>query len=139
MFFVNKIPFIQRILNAFLYSLTRLTTVSPADPTNRRQLAKLQSLATTNQTQMSQLNLLLDAQWSQYQDVVRRSTKNHMHIPCLDGVYQRMSKLKDLLSRQRTKLNYIKGKLKQKGMSYKPPSEVDVTTAAVGALTKNQR
>ncbi|XP_046801029.1 nuclear pore complex protein Nup214 isoform X2 [Lucilia cuprina] len=119
-------------------NLNRLSTVSSTDPTSRRQLAKLQSYVASNQNQLSQLNQLIDAQWSQYQDVVRRNSKNQMHIPCLDGIYQRMSKLKDLLARQRTKMNYIKTKLKQKGLNYKPPSEVDVTSVAVGALTKNQ-
>ncbi|XP_065355960.1 nuclear pore complex protein Nup214 isoform X2 [Calliphora vicina] len=119
-------------------NLTRLSTVTSTDPTSRRQLAKLQAYTASNQNQLSQLNQLIDAQWSQYQDVVRRNSKNQMHIPCLDGIYQRMSKLKDLLSRQRTKMNYIKTKLKQKGLNYKPPSEVDVTSVAVGALTKNQ-
>ncbi|XP_037820822.1 nuclear pore complex protein Nup214 isoform X2 [Lucilia sericata] len=119
-------------------NLTRLSTVSSTDPTSRRQLAKLQAYAASNQNQLSQLNQLIDAQWSQYQDVVRRNSKNQMHIPCLDGIYQRMSKLKDMLARQRTKMNYIKTKLKQKGLNYKPPSEVDVTSVAVGALTKNQ-
>lgn len=102
-------------------------------------MAKLQAFIATNQTQLNQVNYLIDAQWSQYQDVVRRNTKNQMHIPCLDGIYQRMSKLKDLLARQRTKMNHIKSKLKQKGLNYKPGSDKDVTLAAVGALTKNQR
>uniref|UniRef100_T1PM84 Nucleoporin FG repeat region n=1 Tax=Musca domestica TaxID=7370 RepID=T1PM84_MUSDO len=119
-------------------NLSRLTSSSTADPANRRQLAKLQAFIATNQTQLNQVNYLIDAQWSQYQDVVRRNTKNQMHIPCLDGIYQRMSKLKDLLARQRTKMNHIKSKLKQKGLNYKPGSDKDVTLAAVGALTKNQ-
>ncbi|XP_061396340.1 nuclear pore complex protein Nup214 [Musca vetustissima] len=101
-------------------NLSRLTSSSTADPANRRQLAKLQAFIATNQTQLNQVNYLIDAQWSQYQDVVRRNTKNQMHIPCLDGIYQRMSKLKDLLARQRTKMNHIKSKLKQKGLNYKP-------------------
>ena len=119
--------------------MTRLSTVSTSDPTSRRQLAKLQAYVAANKNQLSQLNQLIEAQWSQYQDVVRRNSKNQMHIPCLDGIYQRMSKLKDLLARQRTKMDFIKTKLKQKGLNYKPPSELDVTTKAVGVLTKNQR
>lgn len=116
-----------------------MTTSSTSNPTNRRQLSKLQAYVATNQTQLNQVNQLIDAQWSQYQDVVRRNTKNQMHIPCLDGIYQRMSKLKDLLARQRTKMNHIKSKLKQKGMNYKPANDNDVTSVAVGALTKHQR
>lgn len=120
-------------------SITRLSTVTTTDPTSRRQLAKLQAFVSSNQNHLSQLNQLIDAQWSQYQDVVRRNTKNQMHIPCLDGIYQRMSKLKDLLSRQRAQMNQIKTKLKQKGLNYKTATDNDVTIAAVGALTKNQR
>ncbi|TMW40067.1 hypothetical protein DOY81_014853, partial [Sarcophaga bullata] len=96
-------------------NLTRLSTVSTSDPTNRRQLAKLQAYVASNKNQLSQLNQLIEAQWSQYQDVVRRNSKNQMHIPCLDGIYQRMSKLKELIARQRTKMDFIKTKLKQKG------------------------
>ncbi|XP_073823094.1 nuclear pore complex protein Nup214 [Musca autumnalis] len=119
-------------------NLSRLTSASTADPANRRQLAKLQAFVATNQTQLNQVNYLIDAQWSQYQDVVRRNSKNQMHIPCLDGIYQRMSKLKDLLARQRSKMNHIKSKLKQKGLNYKPGSDKDVTLVAVGALSKSQ-
>uniref|UniRef100_A0A1I8NM08 Nuclear pore complex protein Nup214 phenylalanine-glycine (FG) domain-containing protein n=1 Tax=Stomoxys calcitrans TaxID=35570 RepID=A0A1I8NM08_STOCA len=120
-------------------NLSRLTTACTTDPTSRRQLAKLQAYLATNHTQLNQVNQLIDAQWTQYQDIVRRNTKNQMHIPCLDGIYQRMSKLKDMLSRQRTKMNHIKSKLKQKGLNYKPADDTDaVTTMAVGALTKNQ-
>ncbi|XP_075149976.1 nuclear pore complex protein Nup214 [Haematobia irritans] len=120
-------------------NLSRLTTGCTSDPTSRRQLAKLQAYLATNQAQMTQVNNLIDAQWSQYQDIVRRNTKNQMHIPCLDGIYQRMSKLKDMLSRQRTKMNHIKSKLRQKGLNYNPVNDTDsVKTAAIGALTKNQ-
>lgn len=137
MFVVHSIN-VKKKTYFFLFSLSRLSTVSSTDPTSRRQLAKLQAYVAANKNQLCQLNQLIEAQWSQYQDVVRRNSKNQMHIPCLDGIYQRMSKLKDLLARQRVKMNGIKAKLKQKGLNYKSPSELDVTSLAVGALTKNQ-
>lgn len=65
---------------------------------------------------MQQLQQLVDLQWSNYQDLVHRSSKTKIHIPCLEGVYERIRKVKDLTTKQRHKVDQIKTKLRQNGL-----------------------
>lgn len=58
----------------------------------------------------------MDVQWSYYQDLVRRNSKSQMRIPCLDGIYQQMTKLKNLITQQQSKLHYIKDIMKQRDL-----------------------
>uniref|UniRef100_A0A1A9X2A1 Nuclear pore complex protein Nup214 phenylalanine-glycine (FG) domain-containing protein n=1 Tax=Glossina brevipalpis TaxID=37001 RepID=A0A1A9X2A1_9MUSC len=101
--------------------LSRLTITTIADPANQRQLIKMRKDVEFNAVKLNQLQQLLEDQWSEHQDIVRRNSKHQMHIPYLDGIYQRMSSIKDLLSRQRSKLDHIKIKMREKGLYYKPP------------------
>lgn len=86
------------------------------DCISQRQLKSLQSYLTVNQSIMKRLEEQMDIQWSYYQDLVRRNSKCQMRIPCLDGIYQQMTKLKNLITQQQTKLHYIKNIMKQKDL-----------------------
>uniref|UniRef100_A0A0K8VPS7 Nuclear pore complex protein Nup214 n=1 Tax=Bactrocera latifrons TaxID=174628 RepID=A0A0K8VPS7_BACLA len=86
------------------------------DCISQRQLKGLQSYLTINQSIMKRLEEQMDIQWSYYQDLVRRNSKSQMRIPCLDGIYQQMTKLKNLITQQQTKLHYIKNTMKQKDL-----------------------
>lgn len=101
------------------FSLYRLTTTANANPANRRQISKLKGYINGNEAYLQQLQQLLDIQWSEHQDVVRRNSQHQMHIPCLDGIYQKMSQLKDMMTEQRNKITHIKQKLKQSGFYMK--------------------
>lgn len=65
---------------------------------------------------MKRLEDQMDTQWSHYQDLVRRNSRIHLRIPCLDGIYQQMTKLKNLITQQQSKLHYIKSIIKQKDL-----------------------
>ncbi|XP_055916740.1 nuclear pore complex protein Nup214 [Eupeodes corollae] len=109
-------------LNMYKYpDIAILKNASNFDPINRRQLAKLQSLLANNQAQIQIIQNQIDSQWSDFQDMVKRNSRTHMHTPYLEGIYQRMTKLKDMIARQRTKINYFKSKLKQYGLIYNQP------------------
>ncbi|XP_049309806.1 nuclear pore complex protein Nup214 [Bactrocera dorsalis] len=86
------------------------------DCISQRQLKGLQSYLTINQSIMKRLEEQMDIQWSYYQDLVRRNSKSQMRIPCLDGIYQQMTKLKNLITQEQTKLHYIKNIMKQKDL-----------------------
>lgn len=103
----------------YIFSLYRLTTTANANPANRRQISKLKGYINGNEAYLQQLQQLLDIQWSEHQDVVRRNSQHQMHIPCLDGIYQKMSQLKDMMADQRNKITHIKQKLKQSGFFMK--------------------
>lgn len=81
---------------------------------NTRQIAKLDSLLATNRAQIHVAQQLVDAQWANYQDLVRRNSKNQIHIPSLEGIYQTLIKQKDILATERIKINCIKAKLNSK-------------------------
>lgn len=78
---------------------------------NTRQLAKLESLLATNRAQLQIASQLVDAQWANYQDMVRKNTKQQIHIPSLEGIYQTLIKQKDILAREKIKINCIQSKL----------------------------
>ncbi|XP_055847820.1 nuclear pore complex protein Nup214 [Episyrphus balteatus] len=106
-------------LNMYKYpDIAILKNASNFDPINRRQLAKLQSLLAKNQAQIQIIQNQIDSQWADFQDMVKRNSRTHMHTPYLEGIYQRMTKLKDMIARNRTKMNYYKSKLKQYGLLY---------------------
>ncbi|CAD7012423.1 unnamed protein product [Ceratitis capitata] len=86
------------------------------DCISQRQLKCLQSYLTVNQSIMKRLEDQMDTQWSHYQDLVRRNSRIHLRIPCLDGIYQQMTKLKNLITQQQSKLHYIKSIIKQKDL-----------------------
>ncbi|CAD7079157.1 unnamed protein product [Hermetia illucens] len=94
--------------------LPELATLSNSNQTNRRQLIKLKSLLATNEAQLQIVNQQIDAQWSNYQDMYKKS-KTKMRTPSLEGVYQTLLKQKDILARERLKINYIKSRLGVKG------------------------
>ncbi|EDW73715.1 uncharacterized protein Dwil_GK19609 [Drosophila willistoni] len=96
--------------------ITRLMTSNAFDPSNRRTIARLQSYVSANEAQLLVLQELVDTQWEQFQDVVRRNSKSQMHIPCLEGIYQRLTRLQNQTSDQRIKQNIIKAKLKDRGL-----------------------
>lgn len=94
--------------------MPELATLSNSNQTNRRQLIKLKSLLATNEAQLQIVNQQIDAQWSNYQDMYKKS-KTKMRTPSLEGVYQTLLKQKDILARERLKINYIKSRLGVKG------------------------
>ncbi|XP_017078280.1 nuclear pore complex protein Nup214 [Drosophila eugracilis] len=96
--------------------ITRLMNSSSCDPAGRRMLARLQSYVAANEAQLRLAQQHIDVQWEQYQDVVRRNSKSRMHMPCLEGIYQRLSRLQNLASDQRILQNSIKAKLKERGL-----------------------
>ncbi|XP_016998793.2 nuclear pore complex protein Nup214 [Drosophila takahashii] len=96
--------------------ITRLMNSSSCDPAGRRMLARLQSYVAANEAQLRLAQQHVDVQWEQFQDVVRRNSKSRMHMPCLEGIYQRLTKLQNLASQQRIQQNSIKAKLKERGL-----------------------
>jgi len=89
---------------------------SSCDPSGRRMLARLQSYVAANEAQLRLAQQHVDLQWEQFQDVVRRNSKSRMHMPCLEGIYQRLTRLQNLTSNQRIVQNNIKSKLKERGL-----------------------
>lgn len=96
--------------------ITRLMNSSSCDPSGRRMLARLQSYVAANEAQLRLAQQHVDLQWEQFQDVVRRNSKSRMHMPCLEGIYQRLTRLQNLTSNQRIVQNNIKSKLKERGL-----------------------
>ncbi|XP_043645623.1 nuclear pore complex protein Nup214 [Drosophila teissieri] len=96
--------------------ITRLMNSSSCDPAGRRMLARLQSYVAANEAQLRLAQQHVDVQWEQFQDVVRRNSKSRMHMPCLEGIYQRLTRLQNLASDQRILQNNIKAKLKERGL-----------------------
>ncbi|XP_032570953.1 nuclear pore complex protein Nup214 [Drosophila sechellia] len=96
--------------------ITRLMNSSSCDPSGRRMLARLQSYVAANEAQLRLAQQHVDVQWEQFQDVVRRNSKSRMHMPCLEGIYQRLTRLQNLTSNQRILQNNIKAKLKERGL-----------------------
>ncbi|KAH8234163.1 hypothetical protein KR038_002779 [Drosophila bunnanda] len=96
--------------------ITRLMNSSSYDPAGRRMLARLQSYVAANEAQLVLAQQHIDVQWEQFQDVVRRNSKSRLHMPCLEGIYQRLSKLQNMASDQRMLQNKIKAKLKECGL-----------------------
>ncbi|KAH8297259.1 hypothetical protein KR044_008866, partial [Drosophila immigrans] len=96
--------------------ITRLMTSTSFDAAGRRVLARLQSYLAANEAQLRLAQQHIDTQWEQYQDVLRRNSKSKMHMPCLEGIYQRLTRLQNLTSDQRIKQTNIKAKLKERGL-----------------------
>uniref|UniRef100_W4VRS6 Nuclear pore complex protein Nup214 n=1 Tax=Corethrella appendiculata TaxID=1370023 RepID=W4VRS6_9DIPT len=85
----------------------------------RRQLAKLQNMLTTNEAQLQIINKQLDSQWSSYQDSLRKNSKNRMHIPSLEVLYQTLSKQQEILTKHKEQLFMLKSRLGIKENSVK--------------------
>ncbi|XP_034478729.1 nuclear pore complex protein Nup214 [Drosophila innubila] len=96
--------------------ITRLMSSTSFDAAGRRLLARLQSYLAANEAQLRLAQQHIDTQWEQYQDVLRRNSKSKMHMPCLEGIYQRLTRLQNLASDQRIKQTSIKAKLKERGL-----------------------
>ncbi|KAH8400741.1 hypothetical protein KR009_000711, partial [Drosophila setifemur] len=96
--------------------ITRLMNSSACDPAGRRMLARLQSYVAANEAQLRLAQQHIDVEWEQFQDVLRRNSKSRMHMPCLEGIYQRLTRLQNLASDQRIIQNNIKAKLKERGL-----------------------
>ncbi|XP_064537978.1 nuclear pore complex protein Nup214 [Drosophila montana] len=96
--------------------ITRLMTSTNFDAAGRRLLSRLQSYVAANEAQLQLAQQQIDAQWEQYQDVLRRSSKSKMHMPCLEGIYQRLTRLQNMTSEQRITQNNIKSRLKERGL-----------------------
>ena len=67
---------------------------------------------------------LLDAQWAKYQGMIKRNAKLQIHTPSLEDIYQTLIKQKDILARERAKINYLKTKIASKGFSLQKASNV---------------
>ncbi|KAL5277282.1 NUP214 family protein [Megaselia abdita] len=91
--------------------IAKLTMKTASSNANTRQIAKLESILATNRAQLQVAQQLVDAQWANYQDMVKRNTKQQMHIPSLEGIYQTLIKQKDILAREKIKINCIQSKL----------------------------
>ena len=78
---------------------------------SRRQLANLQNVLAQNETQLQIVNRQIDAQWSAHQEKQKTNSKNRMHIPSLEVLYQTLSKEQEIIARQKAKLAVMKTKL----------------------------
>ncbi|CRL05063.1 CLUMA_CG018223, isoform A [Clunio marinus] len=54
---------------------------------------------------------LMNAQWGDYQDAIKKNKKNRMHNPNLEELYQTLTKQQEIIYRQNDKLNLLKSKL----------------------------
>ncbi|EDW00606.1 nuclear pore complex protein Nup214 [Drosophila grimshawi] len=96
--------------------ITRLMSATNFDASGRRLLSRLQSYVAANEAQLQLAQAQIDTQWEQYQDVMRRNSKSKMHMPCLEGIYQRLTRLQNVASDQRITQNRIKLRLKERGL-----------------------
>lgn len=97
-------------------SITRLMSSTSFDAAGLRLLTRLQSYLAANEAQMQLAQQHIDTQWEQYQDMLRRNSKAKMHMPCLEGIYQRLTRLQNMASDQRITQTNIKAKLKERGL-----------------------
>lgn len=81
------------------------------NPANRRMLIRLENALINNEQQMNFIQKQLMAQWAEHEEVRRQYSKDRMHIPCLEGVYETLTRQKEILFRERQKINYITSKL----------------------------
>lgn len=79
--------------------------------TSKRQLGRLESMLKWNENQLFMVTRQVDAQWADYQDMQKQQTRNTMKIPSLEGVYQTISKQRDILAKHRATMNTLKGKI----------------------------
>lgn len=79
--------------------------------TSKRHLARLETMLKMNEAHLYTVTRQLDAQWADYQDMQKQKTRNTMKIPSLEGVYQAISKQRDILAKHRSNLNRLKTKI----------------------------
>ncbi|XP_017090896.2 nuclear pore complex protein Nup214 [Drosophila bipectinata] len=96
--------------------ITRLMNSSSCDHAGRRMLLRLQSYVGANEAQLRLVQQNVDLQWEQLQDALRRNSKSRMHMPFLEGIYQRLTRLQNQTSDLRIVQNNIKTKLKERGL-----------------------
>lgn len=105
------------LYKSFVYRIAKLTMKKASSNANVRRISKLESLLAINRVQLQTAQQSLDAQWATYQDMVRKNTKQQIHIPSLEGIYQTLIKQKDILAREKLKTNYIQSKLNSSVLS----------------------
>ncbi|KAG4068236.1 hypothetical protein HA402_007756 [Bradysia odoriphaga] len=79
--------------------------------TSRRQLEKLEKLLAVNENQYRIVSQQINAHWSTYEENKKKTTRAKMHVPTLENIYQTLTKQRDIVSRQRIKINHIKSRL----------------------------
>lgn len=79
--------------------------------TSKRQLKKLQSILTINETNLQLVSKIIDSQWSSYQDSMKRNNKNRMRVPSLENIYQTLTKQQEILNKYAGRIRLIKTKL----------------------------
>ncbi|XP_055377648.1 nuclear pore complex protein Nup214 [Condylostylus longicornis] len=99
--------------------LSKMTLVPSNDQASRRQLARLNSTLATNKAHLKIIKQKIDANWSDFQDLVQRNSSTKMHIPSLEGIYQTMTKQKNILAKERQKIAHLKSKLNFPGQQFK--------------------
>lgn len=89
----------------------RLRDYMAPNQANRRQTIRLESALVANEQQMRFIQKQLIAQWNEFDAVRKQYSKDRMHVPCLEGVYETLTRQKEILFRERQKINFITSKL----------------------------
>ncbi|XP_037034125.1 nuclear pore complex protein Nup214 [Bradysia coprophila] len=97
------------MLNDANYS--QLNDSNSMSHTSRRQLEKLEKLLAVNENQYRIVSQQINAHWSTYEENKKKTTRAKMHVPTLENIYQTLTKQRDIVSRQRIKINHIKSRL----------------------------
>lgn len=79
--------------------------------TSQRQLTRLDTMLKMNESHLYTITRQIDAQWAEYQDMQKQKTRHTMKIPSLEGVYQTISKQRDILAKYRSTVNALKAKM----------------------------
>ncbi|XP_058449633.1 nuclear pore complex protein Nup214 isoform X2 [Malaya genurostris] len=104
---------------------------------SRRQLTNLQNMLAINKNQLQVVNKHIDAQWSIFQEANRANSKQRMHVPSLEVLYQTLSKQQEILNRQREKISILKSRLgmRESIRGLEKGNRTDPILATVDSLT----
>lgn len=78
---------------------------------NKRTVDRLINELSMNEIQLDMDTQSICAQWSNYQDELRKKNKNRMHNPCLEELYRTLTKNQEIIYRLTEKVAMLKSKL----------------------------
>lgn len=78
---------------------------------SKRTLDRLVKQVSQCEMQLQTAIQVMNAQWSNYQEVFSKSKKTRMHNPSLEGLYQTLTKQQEIIYKQNEKMALLKSKL----------------------------
>lgn len=109
---LNEAFFTTKTANEFFALYKNPEAARPRDymapnPANRRKLMRLENALLNNEQQLNFIQRQLMAHYAEHEQVRNQYNKDRMHIPCLEGVYETLTRQKEILFRERQKINYL--------------------------------